>query len=74
MRHKYRYILAVLLVGVSCFAQAGDLELYVSKESLQLDYIKDVRLVEMEENKLSFGIYFDEDRDIIFNTISVVAC
>ena len=68
MRCKYRYALVILLAGICGFAQAGDLELYISKEAIELDYIKDIRLMDMEENKLSLGIFFDEDRDIIVNT------
>ena len=68
MRYKHRYILAVLLVGVCGFAQAGDLQLYISEYALQFDYIDDIKLMEMDENRLSFGIYFDEERDIILNS------
>lgn len=68
MRRECRYILVVLLVGICSFAQAGDLELYVSEDALQLAYINDIKLMEMEGNKLSFGIFFDEDRDIILNS------
>lgn len=68
MRYKYYYILVLLLVGFSSLAHAGDLELYVSNEALQLDYINDINLMELDQNKLSFGFFFDKDRDIIVNT------
>jgi hypothetical protein len=64
---KYSYILALLLVGVSCFAHAGDLELYLNNDALQIDYLNDIRLMGMDQNKLSLGLFFDVDRDIIFN-------
>lgn len=68
MRHKYGCILAMLLVGICSFAQAEDLELYISEDTLQLEYSRDVKLLEMEGNQLSFGFFFDEDRDIILNS------
>lgn len=68
MRYYNRYIVVVLLIGVCSFAQAGDLQLYVSEDALQLEYINDLKLMEMEGNKLSFGFFFDEDRDIIINS------
>jgi hypothetical protein len=70
MQYKYRYILTVLLVaGMFCsHAQAGDLGLYVSEDAFQLDYSRDIKLMkEMDPQKLSLGIFFDEDRDIILN-------
>jgi len=61
------FILAVLLMGICCWAEAGELGLYVAEEAFQVDYSKDIRLMEMEESKLSAAFYFNEDRDIIIN-------
>jgi hypothetical protein len=58
----------MLLVMICSFAQAGDLELYISEDTLQLTYSRDVKLMEMEKNQLSFGFFFNEDRDIILNS------
>ncbi len=54
-----RYILAALLIGIGCLAQAGDLGLYVSEDALQIDYSRDIKLMDMEGNKLSAGFYND---------------
>lgn len=67
MRRKYIVFIAIIIATLCSFVQAEELQVFASEEALQLDYINDIKLMDMDGNKLSFGIFLDEDRDIIAN-------
>jgi hypothetical protein len=72
MRRILEVITVISIVSLCGLAQAEELQIFASENTIQLDYINDIRLMDMEGNKLSFGIFLDEDRDIIGNATVII--
>lgn len=72
MRRMFKVIIVISIVSLCGLAQAEEFQIFASERVLQLDYINDIRIMDMEGNKLSFGILLDEDRDIIGNATVMI--
>lgn len=65
MRYKIFLFLAILVFVIVCPAQAGDFEVTVGDETIQLSYLTSATLIGTEEQNLNFGILLTEKRDIV---------
>jgi hypothetical protein len=58
-------LLSISVFAIVCPAHAGDLELAIGDEAIQLSYLTSATMMGTQEQNLNFGLLFTEKRDIV---------